>query len=190
MLEKSVLPGPPAHLRSVLAHVRQAYFPRWDRNVQWRIRKGHRSRWTREDGYCDSERQTIWVSPALAEAGGDQLIAVVVHEVCHAIQGSGHGRRFRLRLAVSADAAEAAGRVHLAGLLRQDAMMYEQEPPMLAKAIYSTMGDIVGESPHVSFAAALRFLATQIGLTPSELQSRYRQLRNVYLQERRERGRV
>ena len=160
-------------------------FPRWNREGTWRIRRSHRSEETSEDGFCDESSRTIWIAPGTT---GAELQAVVAHEICHAITGPGHGKRFRNRLTKAAIDAGVAERDLLKRKLLTEAAQYEHTPRVTAQEIYCTVGDIVMDIPRASFQDVLYQLSKYYGLTRQELFDRYSKLRSAYGTARQVRG--
>ena len=103
------------------------YFPRWHNAKHWKLQEGSRGQWvntqeeirdTTEAGYCDSAHRLIWVS--------DSSKVTLIHEICHAVTGPSHGKRFRTRLRQATQHAERLGEIALALTLSQEADRYER----------------------------------------------------------------
>ena len=111
------------------AWVRATLFPRWRRGTEWSVTYGTRSDETHEDGYCDTDGRVIYVHPKQSQSEADTRRLVLVHEVCHAVAGSGHGRKFCKRMRRAARDADGAGERELGTLLESEAVQHESSLP-------------------------------------------------------------
>ncbi len=82
-------------------------------------------------GHCDLATNTIFVAPFLRNQPATRR-HTLVHEICHAVVGRGHGERFCLRLRGVARRAETLGDLGLAWRLAEEAGQYEEAPPTAA----------------------------------------------------------
>lgn len=165
----------PSTLKKAAALAREVFFPQWDRARRWRIRTGRHSSAL---GFCDRARRVVLVAPT-----GDDLcrLQTLLHEISHAITGGGHGATWRRRHGQAANQADPMGLEGLGRAIRAEIAQYEQTPRTLAPEVYVTLEDAVSEARGgSSFAAVVRALAAQYGMTPGELRSRYSRLRRVY----------
>ena len=93
----------------------------------------------------------------------------------------GHGATWQRRHGQAANQADAMGLEGLGRAIRVEIAQYEQTPRTLAPEVYVTLEDAVSEARGgTSFAAVVRALAAQYGMTPGEVRSRYSRLRRVY----------
>ncbi len=102
------------------------YFPHWRNAHLWQVKEGNRAHWidaqgegtySTEHGYCDIPQRIIWVA--------DANNATLIHEICHAITGPYHGKRFQARMRQAAQQAERLGDMALAATLMKEAEGYE-----------------------------------------------------------------
>jgi hypothetical protein len=91
---------------------------------------------TREHGYCDKDRRKIYISPHLAEDGTNARRLVLVHEICHAVSGLGHRRKFCERIRKASRDGNSAGEQKLSELLESEAVSYEETPSVTASEVY------------------------------------------------------
>ena len=169
-------------LAQMFADVCRDYFPRWRNAVHWQVREGSRAQWvdaqgatwcTMEHGYWDSQRHVMWVS--------DPSKATLIHQICHAITGPGHGKRFWARLRQAAQRAEERGETDLAAQLLREVETYETHIiPTTASSVYRRVDKVVGNMPEISFGALVEYLAEEYSMTPPELCRRYLRLHQVY----------
>ena len=133
-------------LTRMFAEICRDYFPRWRNAVHWTVREGSRDQWvddqgetryTMEQGYCDSESCTIWVS--------NLNKATLIHEICHAVTGPGHGKRFWARMRQAAQRAEARGETDLAAQLQKKVeTCATHNVPTTASHVYRRVDEVVG----------------------------------------------
>ncbi len=118
-------------LQREFTEIRRQFFPRWARGAHWRVTSGYRSSERDALGHCDLLTKTIFVAPFLRNQPA-ALRHTLVHEVCHAVVGLGHGERFYRRLRGAARRAETLGDLGLAWRLAEEAGQYEEAPPTAA----------------------------------------------------------
>lgn len=171
-----------AVLQTAFLAMCRLYFPRWKACATWTIREGARGSWedaqgqphtTREFGYCDAATRTIWITSA-------QDKATMIHEVCHAVTGAGHGKRFLTRLQTAATQAQLLREPTLAVALRTEVEQYTQSPQVTARTVYGRIEDILCDVPGVTFNQVVESLAYDYAWTPSELLADYPRARAVY----------
>lgn len=114
-------------LQRAFRAVRKDFFPRWDRERRWRARASGLAAglFSTTAGTCDRRTQLIRVAKEAADKGDDELNAILIHEICHAIIPGGHGRRFLDRMLKAAAKADALGKHRLAELLRDDVAIHQ-----------------------------------------------------------------
>jgi hypothetical protein len=154
--------------------------------TQWRIRSGARGEWqgadgrtryTNEHGYCDPDTRTIWL--------GRQDKETLIHEICHAVAGGGHGKKFTSRLRQAAARARQLGDHELGSALMQEAEDYESTPRTGAKEVYGRVSDVCMDSGSVTLGQLIDYLAYEYGATGPEIIARYPRLAEVYEVENR-----
>jgi hypothetical protein len=67
-------------LREAWAAIRLAFFPRWDRGKQWRLRVGRLP--GNCHGRCDADKHRITIQIVPDDA--DERDLLLIHETCHA----------------------------------------------------------------------------------------------------------
>jgi hypothetical protein len=153
------------------------YFPRWRAWKRWRLVIGvRRGAASVGAGYCDATSRTVYVNRT---PGSSDFLVTLIHEICHAVASTGHGKAFLVRLRAAADTAEARGDSALAAALRAEADGYES--PLAVKpsaaSVYGEIRDIVSVSEHEpSLGEVVRFVANENGYTVRELRSKYRRI--------------
>jgi hypothetical protein len=158
------------------------YFPRWRNAKHWTLQEGSRQ-WVnahgeiiynKAQGHCDIAQRVIRVS--------NSRTVTLIHEICHAVTGPSHGKRFRARLRQAAQHAEQLGETALALALSQEADGYEPEEGerITPTSIYNMVEDIVRAVPGMTFEEVVDGVAADLGLIPTELHRRARRLRRIY----------
>lgn len=163
-------------LEELFVRVCDLYFPRWRTRKSWAVRLGAPADRPKLGGYCDLEARTIWIS---TQGRPEQLVEqVMIHEITHAIVGTGHGVRFQRRMRKASDAAEATGNSVLAGELRQEVAEWAESPRYLAAHAYAEIRDLAWECD--DYELVLRYISEENGLLPEEFEKRYRRARKVF----------
>ena len=157
--------------------LRRELFPRWRSGECWEARYGYRSPETQEDGYCDKERRCIWIMPSAKRLAKVERERILVHEMCHAVAGLGHGERWQRRMRAAAEQAMKLGWSRLGELLVDETESYADVEDVSPEQIYRSIEDAVidGAKPE----QVLRWVAKQNGLTLDELRRRYRRADKV-----------
>ena len=108
---------------------------------------------------------------------------MLVHEICHAVAGLGHGRKFCERVRKAARDANSAGERKLSELLESEADSYEETHSVTASEVYGIVESCVsGVGGSVSYLRIIQHLSSELGLTQEELEGRYKRLHRVYTQ--------
>ncbi len=116
-------------LKTSWEYVRSVFFPRWDKDNEWRVLVAIDYHWhvlkcyshfeaTAMAGGCDWKRKFVEVAPFLDSKAG--LVATLVHEVCHAIAGGHNSKAWKPRMKKAIRDAEKAGKHDVATILRKD----------------------------------------------------------------------
>ena len=172
--------------KSEFEKICRVYFPRWRNAIMWNICEGSRGEWidsesntkyTSDLGYCDFETRTIWQNDTSAKT--------LIHEICHAVTGTGHGKKFIARMRTTATKARALGESELACSLFKEAETYENTPSLTAKAVYRRVADIAMDGIDIPIHALIDYLAYEYGFTAPEIRKRYRRIEQVYKAELR-----
>jgi len=139
-------------LRREFQQVRKTFFPRWDRAKVWKCRKVY-------DFYgaacCCFDTKEVKVSVV-----GDNLTLVLIHEICHAVGGTGHEEKWQRRMEKVAVRAERVGRSELAAQIREEIQRYQEMPIITAADVCSEI-DVAIES--LESEATLMQVAERVG---------------------------
>jgi hypothetical protein len=159
--------------------VRKVYFPKWDRMRRWRCR------FLRPamagvgcTGLCDCEKRIIYIP-----TNTENLIAVLIHEICHAVTPSAnHGRPWQKRMLKAADVANWRGRSQLADFLREEVVSYARKAEVKTKkAIYSEIEECVLDLQGISsFRTVVKLVAQRNVMTAKEFLKRFPRAKAVY----------
>lgn len=160
--------------------IKRLFFPRWDRQNQWRIstkskRKVH--------GHCDPDRRVIEIVVQYADQ--DEMDRLLIHETCHAVAAGGHGKVWQDRMEKAAKKADEVGRKRLAEMLRQEIVEYQESAVGVADG-YQTVQDWLTHNPDLTLAQVKRSLANEYGLLISEVSTTFRRIEKVYAAAKRD----
>lgn len=159
-------------------YVRREFFPRWDPKRHWRVVNDSR----REPGvgHCRSRSRQIAVNPDGLTY--DEIVELLVHEVCHAVAVDNHSERWWSRMHKAADRATEMGLGQLASAIRENAGQPEEESQisMRAAAVYEEIRDAVDCQPECSYETIVRGAASSRGCFSEELEQDFPMCRRVY----------
>ena len=106
-------------LQSAFSHVREVYFPRWDKEGKWAEKYDLD---LPSQGRCADEKKQIIVSHV--NKNDDDLHMLLIHEIAHAVTNGGHGKKWQERYRKAGKKAEEIGRKNLAEKVYEDIEMY------------------------------------------------------------------
>lgn len=134
------------NIRQVYQRVSEAYFPRWYAAPGWRARAVASERLAPWWGFCDFWRDSIYVAREMEDR---QRLISLFHEICHAVTGGGHGKRFQRRMRLAAGRADELGDHALASELRKNAVEHNTDGDELRNhnTLYSEIEDEVLTEP-------------------------------------------
>lgn len=163
-------------LKDVFESVRKAFFPHWDRNRNWKVRK---KKDLPCDGLCDLHLKAI--SLQYISKNDDKLSRLLIHEICHCFSPR-HGKRWQDQMVKRAQKANQIGRDELARLIMEDVEGYRKAPIIRAKDVYGRVEDIVTEDSEegISFEDLVKCLASELGMYPEELLEGYKKLKEAF----------
>ncbi len=168
-------------LQEEFEFIRKTFFPRWDRKEEWRIILVQDINGTQ--GECLKRTKTIHI---LKELGSiEELQALLIHEICHAVGYWGHARKWQDRMLRSARQAADSGLSALADILRRNVQRYKESHRETAEMVYTEIGDYVLDSPECEFDTIIDYMRRVRGVSREEFLKRYRKSRDVYESNRR-----
>jgi len=164
-------------LHDAFAYVRSTFFPLWDRDAEWTVSEvGDLP----VDGKSDEREKTIAVHVV---SDDDDLHFLLIHEICHAVASTGHGKKWLDRLMKAGDRARRIGRETLADLIYNEVQRYarsERRLKVIAELIYNTIEDLVFYNPSAACEAVIDSVALQFGFYRDELLDKFTRCREVY----------
>ena len=95
----------------------KTYFPRWK---PWKCI--HNPDWN--SGYASTDKKTIFLGSTIDRIS---LNCFIIHEICHAVGNSGHGKSWQDRMMKAADTARKQKSIHLADEIAADVKLYHLE---------------------------------------------------------------
>ena len=161
--------------------VRKVYFPKWDRMRRWRCHFLRATMVTSDcHGHCDDEKKIIYVSK-----NAEDLIALLIHEICHALTSSAnHGRTWQERMLKAAKVADRIGHSRLAEFLRQEVVNYQRAEVKSRKAIYCEIQEWVSALKGIpSFRTVVKLVAQWNVMTVKQFLKRLPRAKAVYDEE-------
>lgn len=165
-------------LHDAFAYVRSTFFPLWDRDAEWTVSEAGD---LPVDGKSDERKKTIAVHVVADD--DDELHFLLIHEICHAVATTGHGKKWLDRLMKAGDRARLLGREPLADLICNEVQRYarsERRLKVIAELIYNTIEDLVFYNPSATYEAVIDTVALQFGFYRDELLDNYTRCQEVY----------
>jgi hypothetical protein len=165
------------------------YFPHWQQGRFWTIRHEARAQWTgadgsvclsSEQGYCERSQRRIFVQAA--------TLQTMIHECCHAVTADNHGQRWQARMRQAAHRAKALGEHALATALAAETESYNNPLTLAMVPVaywYGLIEDWVMENPALSLEAIQDAVVYALGVTRTEVMTRFRRLPQVYTKAQR-----
>jgi hypothetical protein len=159
--------------------VRKVYFPRWDRARRWRCRF-HSAAMAGVgcEGLCDCERKIIYIPN-----NTEDLIAALIHEICHAVTPSTtHGRPWQERMLKAASVADRTRQSRLAEFLRKEVVSYQRDAEVITrKGIYYEIEECVSDLKRIpSFRTVVKRVAQRNVMTVEQFLKRLPRAKAVY----------
>ena len=165
-------------LHDAFAYVRSTFFPLWDKSGEWTVSEVVD---LPVDGKSNERKKTIAVHVVADD--DDHLHFLLIHEICHAVASTGHGKKWLDRLIKAGDRARLMGREALADLIYGEVERYarsERRPKVIAELIYNTIEDLVFYNPSATYEAVIDTVALQFGFYRNELLDKYTRCQEVY----------
>jgi hypothetical protein len=111
-----------ANLLLLFYEIKETYFPHWDAANLWRVQlKSQLSEGYQGNTYCNRKAKVIEIHELFTPNDDDVMRCLIAHQLCHAIEGTNHGRKWAARFLEVAKTAERIGQKPLADLLWADA---------------------------------------------------------------------
>jgi hypothetical protein len=168
------------NIRQHFVQIKRLFFPRWDRQDLWRVSTTSKRH---IHGRCDPELRVIEI--VIQHADHDERDRLIIHEICHAVAHTSHGKKWQDRMEKAAKRADALGRQRLAQLRRDQIVAYQQSPVSL-EGIYNQIRDALADCPEATFPQIKRWLANEYGLLVSEVCKTFRRAEKVFQEAKRD----
>jgi len=165
-------------LHEAFAYVRSTFFPLWDRGAEWTVSEVVD---LPVNGKSDERKKRIVVH--VVADNDDDLHLLLIHEICHAVTSTSHGKKWLDRLMKAGDRARLIGREALADLLYDEVERYaksDRRLKVIAELIYNTIEDLVFYNPSATYAEVIDTIAVQFGFYRGELLEKYTHCQEVY----------
>jgi hypothetical protein len=157
--------------------VRKVFFPRWDRDSRWRIKRVWH---LPAQGRCDRTSRNILIkAPPPRE---DELHCLLIHEICHAVSSPYHGGRWQKRMMKASDQASRIGRADLMRMLDGEVKGQRLIPRNIDREAYDLIYDTVTAFPYIKFNSLIVRAANEYGIYPGEFRRRFKKCRKIFNQ--------
>lgn len=162
-------------------HVRTIFFPRWDKGRQWKIVQANDL--DGAQGHCERATKTISILDGMK---GNDLHALLIHEIAHAVSNDCHGKRWLKRMEDAANHAQQQELPMVAALLRQQIEGYTDGFHMTAATMYAMIEDCVVTEHEITFLQVVDFLRRECGMNRIQFLRRFRQAERVFVKVKRD----
>jgi hypothetical protein len=173
-------------LQEAFERIRDVFFPQWDCSHEWTVEVGCRGNSCLGRGYCDTEGKKILINLFLINSSDPD--ETLIHEICHAVASTYHGKKWQGRMEKAVLKAESLGNKELAEKIRKDYTAYSDPDKCLnltANMVYTKVEDVAIETEW-SFEDVINFVADGYCMTSKQLLAKYKRLRTVYEKTMRE----
>ena len=159
--------------------ISETYFPLFDRKKHWVVKYSSK---IVGDGFCDDENKEI----VIGKIKDNMLLQVLlIHEICHAVSGPGHGKRWKNRMLSAAKQAVSLGEKELSDRIIDDVGGYNIGLRPTSQTIYDSIVDCIIDLPKASHETVIKFVAKDYGFSPQEFKRRFKGSRRIYDEQKK-----
>ncbi len=157
-------------------YIHKTFFPLWDQKGQWAIKEDYK---LLGQGLCSEDKKTIFLQ--FVSSKNDDLYLLLIHEICHAVTNSSHGKKWFDRMLKASNRAKEIGLKNLSERLLNELVGYKEAPPINAKYVYGTIEDWVIQSETlVPYKPLIEALSKDLGCTKGDLTKKYTLTKRAY----------
>jgi hypothetical protein len=162
-------------------YIRTTFFPGWDKGRRWQVVQV--ADLDGAQGRCERKIKTISVLGGIEQ---DDLLALLIHEIAHAVSNDFHGKRWLQRMEEAANHADQERLPTLAALLRQQIVGYRDGFRMTAAMMYGEIENCVFSEFQVTFPQVVDFLRRDFGISRRQFLRRFRRAERVFEEAQRD----
>ncbi len=162
-------------------YIRTTFFPGWDKGRRWQVVQVDDL--DGAQGRCERKIKTISVLGGIER---DNLLALLIHEIAHAVSNDFHGKRWLQRMEKAASRAEQQGPPTLAALLREQIVGYRDGFRMTAAMMYGEIENCVFSKFQVTFPQVVDFLRRNFGISRDQFLRCFRRAEGVFEEAQRD----
>jgi hypothetical protein len=168
------------NLQHEFQQISHTFFPRWDRGKLWKCRAYQNLNGS--CGECCVQLKTVKIV-----VGVDNPTLVLIHEICHAIGGSGHEKKWQRRMEKAAAHAQMIGRLELAEQIREEVRQYQNTLITTEEDIYERLDEILASDPTISILQAVDEIRRTFGISTSrkEFYNKYKRFKTEFTERQR-----
>ena len=167
-------------MRHVFNEIVRLYFPRWRDSRNWKVRRGSYAPGSQSgrDCSCQSHLKAIYMDKVAED--DPEFIAILIHEICHAITTSTHNSKWLKRMKLAEERASALGdKTVFAQLEKQLQEIESAQNCETRKYLYERAQEIMMDCPNYSLSKLKRALANELRTRPQDLKASDRKLRGI-----------
>jgi hypothetical protein len=156
------------------------FFPRWDQGKLWKCRAYQNLHGS--CGECCIKSKTVKIV-----VGVDNPTLVLIHEICHAVGGSGHEKKWQGRMEKAAARAEEIGHPELATQIREEAREYQETLLTTETDIYDQIDDLLSAEPEATMIQTVDEIRRTFGISMNRKKflAKYKRFKVEFAERRR-----
>ena len=166
---------------AIVEYIRTTFFPGWDKGRRWQVVQVDDL--DGAQGRCERKIKTISVLGGIKQ---DDLLALLIHEIAHAVRNDFHGKRWLQRMEDAANHADQQGLPTIAALLRQQIEGYQDGFRVTAAMMYGEIENCVFSEFQVTFPQVVDFLRRNFGISRRQFLRRFRRAERVFEEAQRD----
>lgn len=166
-------------LKESFEYVRKEYFSRWDKGGKWRIRKNTNLGC---NGLCDKEKMVISINTNMFPP--EDLLLVIIHEICHGSTGGNHGKSWQKRMLWVSKTVKQKGDPFLVKKIVENIEGYKNAPNPYEE-VYGIIEDWLIDNPELTYDQLIKGLQRDYGgATKKDWERKYKRLRKVFIKHK------
>jgi hypothetical protein len=158
-----------------IEYAREHFFPRWDKNRIWTIKKCEDDEIHGAFGLCNLRTKTISISKSW------NSIHLIIHEIAHAVTHQHHSKKWLKRMGKAAKKARELNNVKLSEEINAEIEFYANLPKLSAHTeAYNNIGDYVWEHPECSFEEVVEHVRKNFTMSAKDFIKHFKRAKKVY----------
>ena len=165
----------------LFSEIKETYFPDWDPANLWAVQlKSQLSDGYLGNAYCNRKTKVIEIYELFNPIDDNVMRCLIAHQLCHAIEGTNHTRKWASRFLEVAKTADLTGRKPLADLIWADAgASWDRCEPNIHPILQNIQVNL-SEQPDETKENIIDSAALAMGINSADLLMRYPAVETYY----------